>query len=307
MIFYTTDDLIDAIKRNISIPTAQRKFSTGDFITFLNEEFELRIKTVLLDMKEDYYIEEYTIPLVASTSEYPLPTTAIGWKVDSIGYLDANENYDKLPRISRSQRDRYPASASRSNKPQAYYIEDNNIMTVPDMGSSVSGYILVDFVRISNALVQVDECSLISSVNDTGTAYEMTVNTVTDTSNGVDIISGTNPFNIIARDQTAVVSGTIITVASDNFERAPVANDYVCATRTTPIPNIPSDYHQTLAQAAAIRCLAASNDTKGMASAQAVLNDMIGSMAKRSSKRVNSSPRKIVSSSKILGMMRGFY
>jgi len=307
MLFYTTNELIEAIKRNISVPTAQKKFSPDDFIKFLNEEMELRIKSVLLEMKEDYYISILDVPLVASVSEYAIPSSAVGWKIDQVGYKDADGNYRKLSRVSRSQRGRYRNITDLANGPDAYYIEDNHVSLIPSMGTTASGSLVFDFVRINNTLVLEGECSLVSSVVDTGSAYELTVNTVTDTADGVDVVSGTNPFGIIARDETAVVSGTTITIASDNFEREPVKGDYVCSTGTTPIPNIPSDYHQALAQAGAIRCLAASNDLKGMQSAEAVLGQMLSSMSKRSSKRVSSSPRKIVSNSSILNSMRGFY
>jgi len=229
----------------------------------------------------------------------------VGWKLEGIGYLDTNSKYTTLPIITRDQRSNYEGLTS-ANAPVAVYILGNTIHTVPNMGSSVSGSIRFDLVRIQNELVLETSCGKISSVTDTGTDYQMTVDTVPISDGDTcDVISGTNPFNIIARAVTCSVSGSVVSVTyASSFSRAPVANDYICATGKTPYPNIPEDFHPVLAQAATIRCLVAMNDSKGIQTQAGSLQNMIKRMSDRASKRIANTPKKVVGNNYVLNMMR---
>lgn len=303
---YITTELIEAIKRNSAIPTSQAKFSNSDFLAFLNEELELTIVGELLSLRQDYFVSNSSTTLIASTSSYDIPTSAVGWKIESIGYLDSSSNYYPLPIITRDQRGSYDA-ISASTTPAAVYITGNTITTVPSLGASVSGSLQFDLVRIQNKLVLPGDTGLISVVADDGTDYTITVDTApVATGDSVDIISGTNPFNIVARNVTATIVGVTVTITyGDDFSRDPVAGDYVCSTGETPVANIPEDFHPVLAQAATIRCLIANNDVKGLQTASLSLKNMFTRMGNRASKRVNSAPRKLVATNHALNLMRG--
>ena len=139
---YTSDNLIEAIKRNGSIPTSQRKFSTSDFLHFLNEELELTVVTLLVSMNQDYFIEKETTALVANQSEYDFPLRAVGWKAYSVGYVDSAGVYTKLSKINRSQRGYYGSDVGST--PAGFYVEGTKIVTVPSIGASVSGSLQID-------------------------------------------------------------------------------------------------------------------------------------------------------------------
>jgi hypothetical protein len=300
---YTSDKLIETVKRNAGVPTSQRKFSDQDLLAFLNEELELTIVTELINQQQDYFIERSVIPLIANTSEYELPSRSVGWKVESIGYLNASGDYRKLSKISRSMRGDYTYYQT-ADGPAAFYIEGTKIVLIPDVSASVSGSLEVDFVRIHNELVNVSSAGLISTVTDLGASYQMTVDTIPSTSDGVDVVSGSNPFSLIEIGGSAVVAGFNITVAKTLFSTAPVAGDYVTASGETPIPNIPEDFHPVLAQAATLRALISLNDVKGIQTAQISLQRMLSAMAQRSKTRVSSAPTKLVSRSYFLNSMR---
>lgn len=298
---YTSDDIITAVKRNASIPTSQKKYQTSDFLAFTNEELQLTIVGELLSLREDYFVTSTSSALVANKDNYAYPTTAVGWKLEAVWYIDSENHHNKMSRIERSQRHMYEGLDDGSS-PVAYYFDGAEISVVPGVGSTVTGSIKFDHVRIQNRVVSVSSTGLVSTVVVAGTDYQITVDSVPSTSLGIDVISGTNPFGVIARGQTAAVAGSVITVASADFERAPVAGDYVCTTGETPIPNIPEDYHPILAQAVTLRCL--GNDIQMLQTQGTVFQNMIQRMRDRSSRRVSNSPRKIVASSHLLNMMR---
>lgn len=300
---YLSDDLIAAMKRNASIPSSQNKFTNTDFLAFLNEELALTIMGELTESGQDYLVLSVETSLVAGQSEYELPSQAIGWKVETVGYKNTSGDYTKLDKITRSQRGLY-GSLQDSGAPSAFWIEGNNIVLVPDVGSTASGSLVFDYTRVQNELVLSSSTGLVTTVGTVGTDYVITVNSLPSTGSGVDVISGVNPFNVIARGKTAIVAGFNITVSQADFERAPVAGDYVAAKGQTPVPNIPEDFHPVLAQAGTVRCLIALNDLKGLQTAQLSLGNMLERMRSRARRRVNSSPTKIVSRSHIFNMMR---
>lgn len=302
---YTSADLITAIKRNSSFPSSQVRFSNDDFLYFLNEELQLTIVGELLALRQDYFVTTIDTSLVASQSTYDIPTSAVGWKLEAVGYVDTTGSYSPIPLITRDQRGSY-AGLTDGTSPSAVYVMGNTLYTVPDLGSSATGTLRFDLVRIQNQLVMPSTCGKITTVTDDGTDYAMTVDAM-PISNGdsCDVISGTNPFNIIARGVTAAVSGSVVTVTyGSDFARVPVANDYVCIAGQTPYPNIPEDFHPILAQSAVMRCLASINDQKGMGTQGPVLANMIDKMRKRASKRIADSPKKVVGNHYVLNMMR---
>lgn len=303
---YTSENLISAIKSNVGIPSSQRRFNDTDFLRILNEELELTIVSKLIALQQDYFVETETTALVASTSSYDFPTRAIGWKVSTVGYLDSNSNYTKLPRVNRSQRGVY-GSLGSSDRPSAFYVMGTKIYTVPDIGTSVSGSLQIDFVRIQSELVTAASCGLISVVTPIGvpvTDYQCTVNTVPSYSSGVDIVGGENPFLVRCRAASATVAGFDITVSASALDTVPVVGDYICQTKKTPIPMIPEDYHPCLAQAATVRIHGAMNDSAGMQAAGMILGNMFNSLQERSADRVDSSPIKIVPANHVLNLMR---
>jgi hypothetical protein len=300
---YTSDSLIAAIKRNAQFPSSQRRFEDDDFLAFLNEELQLTIVDELTTLQASMFIERETRALVASQSEYEFPNRAIGWKVASVGHLSASNVYTRLPQIARSNRGRYQ-NIQENATPAGFYVEGTKIHFVPNVSASPAGSVQFDFIRIQNELVKESVCGEASLVATVGVNYDITVNSVPVYSGGVDVISGTNPFNVIARNSTPVVLGLIMTIPIVDFDRAPVIGDWISVTGKTPIPNIPEDFHPVLAQAATIRCLISNNDEKGLTTAMVAYTNMIKRMTNRAKDRVDSSPVKIVPQSRVLGMMR---
>jgi hypothetical protein len=118
-------------------------------------------------------------------------------------------------------------------------------------------------------------------------------------------MAGTNPFDTLLRKITPLsVTGTVFNFAVTDITTVPSLGDWVTATGTSCIPNIPEDFHPILAQAATIRCLIAQNDVNGLKTAQISYGSMINTLKQITKERVDSSPIKVVSQSKILGMMR---
>jgi len=304
---YTTDDLISALKRNAVVPSSQRKFSDDDLIAFVNEELQLMVAGELMRLNEEFFVTMASIPLVASRSSYELPSKAAGWRIRDVAWLDTNGTYNPLPRMQIEYITNQDI-LSAADHPTAFVLMDDSLNTIPQMGTSVVGSLVVFYERLQNNLVKIDECGKIVTVATVGVNYRCVLTSLplSYTSN-VDFVSGTGPHGLLAENKTATLVAplTIDVPIGVDFTRVPVAGDWMVQTGNTPIAHIPAEYNIILAQLGALRYSVASGDDKGVATITSSIGAMIQKLRERSLNRTKGSPIKIKCKNAVLNLMRG--
>lgn len=299
---YNTTTLLDAIKRNTLMPESSRKFTDPDILAILNEQIQWLAQTELIAMNEDYFIDDYSITLVASQSEYELPTKAAGWVINRIYYVTSSGEEIRLPRRTRKNE----GTAGTSDNPEAFYIDGSRLVTVPSMGTSPDGTIKIYYSRTINLLRQVSSCGLITAVAEVGDDYVMSCNVAPlgiPTAN-CDVTNGKNPYDLFCKDATCTVAGTDVTVAQDQFDRAPIAGDWVSQTGYSPVPHFPSEFHPILVQAGVVKLLAAAGDANNYQVATQELGAMLQTLRRATKSRSKGSQKKIVPRSYLLNNTR---
>jgi hypothetical protein len=290
---YTTDTLVDAAKRNISLPSSSIKFNDTDIIAFMNEELQWLIAPALANTNEQYFTERHTITLVANQSKYILPKTASCWEFDSIYWVNS-DGYRN--RIYQKTRGGESEGANTSSIPDGFYFEDSSIILTPNMSGTPNGSLEIVYRRLQNLLREVDNCAVIQTVADMGLTWDLGVNVAPiGYSNGVDFINKDNPYNLFARHITPVVAGLTVTVTKTDLDRTPVIGDYIAESGYTPVPHIPSEWHSILAVATSIRMLRASGDKGNLSSLESQLGAMLQMMNQTAKERAVNHPKKIVS------------
>ena len=304
---YTTDDLINALKRNAVVPSSQRKFSDNDLIAFLNEELQLMVSGELMRLNEEFFVTLTLIPLVANQSRYELPSKAAGWRIRDVAWLDTLGTYNPLPRMQIEYITNQDV-LSAADHPTSFVLMDDSIKTVPKMGASVVGSLVVFYERLQNNLVKTDECGQITDVAIVGTDYHCTLTSLplSYTSN-TDFVSGTGPHGLLAENKvTTLIAPLVLSVPIGvDFTRVPVIGDWMVRTGNTPIAHIPAEYNIILAMLGAMRYSVASGDTAGVGTITASLNAMITKLRERSLNRTKGSPIKIKCKNAVLNLMRG--
>lgn len=301
---YTSDDLIASVKRNAVIPASQRKFSDDDFLALLNEELQLMLTGELMKLNEDFFTTQAYVPLVANQSMYEFPINSAGWRLRDLGWLDpVSLVIQNLPRIPYDYIDRYQYSPS--DKPLMFLLSDSNIVTVPEMGGTVTGGLLISYERLQNKLIKSAECGHVTSVAAVPGGYQLGVNSLPiGYSLGVDVISGTNPHGLLIENEIPAVAPLLLTITGI-FNRVPVVGDWVAQTGNTPIAHIPPEYNIILAQLAALRYAVASGDDKAVGTMTMSIQAGITKLRERSLNRVKGAPMKIRTKDRVLNLMRG--
>lgn len=218
----TSDDLINTIKRKISIPISQNLFSETDILAFLNEEMFISQVPSILEFHEDYLLYEIDIPLEANKSSYPIPDRAIGMKLRDVYYKDVNGYLGEMTRVLPENESAYSGTVNSSSFGR-FIIKGDNIVIVPQVGASVSGSISVQFFIRPNQLVRNSRAAYISSFSK-----KITVdNTI--------LVSGDKFYinNVVFTAGTDFAIGGTSTITATNLAAAISSNGVASATASS--------------------------------------------------------------------------
>jgi len=152
--WYTTSDLISAVKRKISLPISQNTFSAQDIIDFLNEELTIsQVPSVML-YHEEYFVTTLSVPMTPNRIRYPIPERAIGLKLRDVFWFDG-QNIFEMVRIFPEDK-AYFQGVSGSNLPyKRFYLEGNDVVLTPGSGvPATNGSMIFSYFLRPNLLVE---------------------------------------------------------------------------------------------------------------------------------------------------------
>jgi hypothetical protein len=289
-------ELIDSIKRRAFIPTTQDTFSTDDFLKIATEEMGSCLVPKIKELHEDFYLTFKDVDLVADTSTYDIPYRASGNKLRDISWVDNDGMVCKLDRIGVEEVPFYQSGGS--NAPRYYYVVDNKITFVPDIGSTVVGSVRFHHYLSHNTLVQTTRAATITAIDTTTGA--VTVSSVPSNlaaNTEMDFIANNTPHKILGYDliPTDVNSSTkIITFSASDLPSSLAVGDFITTAQETIYPQAPTELHPLLAQYTAIACLESTNDSEGLKNALLKLKKMEDGLKVTMDNRVEGSPQKVV-------------
>jgi hypothetical protein len=165
--FYTSEDLIDAIKRKISIPLSQDTFDEDDILRFVNEEMYLSQVPSVLMFHEEYFVFQVDVGLEADTSRYVIPDRAIGSKMRDLMYVDSSGNTFEMTRINPDDKSAFQNSANSINSLHKYYIEGNEVVLVPNIIGTPTGSLRFFIYLRPNQLVQSTRSATATAISET--------------------------------------------------------------------------------------------------------------------------------------------
>lgn len=166
--YLTSDDIIEAVKRKISLPTYQSTFTEEDILRFANEEMMSSQVPSVLSYHEEYFVTTKEVSLVSNRSRYPIPDRAIGQKLRDLFYRDNAGNLVEMTRIAQDDRAFFQYRSANADL-YTYYLEGNDVVMVPDIGSSPTGSLFFVYFLRPNQLVPSDRIATITGFSKTVT------------------------------------------------------------------------------------------------------------------------------------------
>ena len=311
---YTVSGLIAQVRRLASIPDiATTGNANSDILKHLNEALNLSIPAKVIACREGFYRKVLDVPLTSFTTDrrYRMPYRALGGRVAAILLIDSNglvlRKLDELPYARL--REFYSL-----NDTAGYIMEAGDIVLVPAMPSSTA--VSVRFIVYMRPN-ELGDSAYLDVAGSTGLYYTVTaVNTSTGvitlmashgltTSDRLDIIKGTAPFEHVSYDiYASATASTTITVADASCV---TVGDVVCKAEKAPFAQVPDPFYPILAQMGAANYLKALGDHAGYKRLMDELPKMEAEAIALISPRNEEGAKKIVGNFGSLGMVGGQY
>lgn len=286
---FTADDLLESIKRGISVPNYQVRFTDADILSFADEEIQTRLVPMITSLREEYFIKIVYIPMVQNQRDYQIPYRAVGRTVRDVKWYDGNVKSGMM--FITPNDEQYYTNVNVGGRPSAFYFIEDKIAVCPAPNAS-SGYIEVKYELRPNKLAILDDVGTISAINTTtGVVTLSAALTGLTTSTPIDFIRAKAGNVTYAFDVSPTnVSSTLVTFDPDDLPSDLAVGDYVAFAGYTPVVQLPEEAHPVLANAVHCRLLRALGDYEGLNIEEAVLAQRLSFLRDALSPRVEGHP-----------------
>lgn len=265
---YTTTGLIASTKRRAFLP-AGSGLTTSDILQILTEELRNYMTAFLKGIREEYIIAQLSVPVTSAT--VVMPSRAVGGALRTVQWLTTDNFRRQLSRVEPERAGYYlPINA----EPAGYMLQGNNLILLPGV---TSGTVVVSYQQRPGQLVLTDAAGLVTAIN-TGTGQVTVSQRPTSFTNTAvyDFVSATPNFVATVLDYN-LAGGAISwtgNVATISLAAAAIlqVGDYLALAGETPIPQIPTEAHDLLAQAGALKVAQASGSSRLEAIAEGLTN-----------------------------------
>jgi len=295
------DAMINSARRRTFTPEDTSTFTDSDILDIIDEELNAQV----LEKLKVLHGDNLTVVLDIERNDegiFEIPYRALGNTLRDVSLVSGEVLYE-LSQISIAELPDYTYSIDSSSYLDNFYMENSTVRLVSPARAYTA--IRMRFMLRPNVLTKVEEAGVISDIvvdDVAGTTTYVLSSVGKNFVSGVDydIVGAKTPNKVKAIDLTPQsvttgTSGNIVFLTSDleNIFSAPQKGDYMTLAGETPVPNIPTEMHPLLAQAAAVNILESLTDTEALNNAQKRLDKMTVSIQTLVDNRVDLAPKKI--------------
>jgi len=212
--YYTSSTLIEAVKRNQSIPISQITYSDEDILAFATEELFLSQVPSILQYHEEYYVYSQDLPLIGGKSRYPIPARAIGMKLRDVYYVDTQGQLVEMNKVNPDDESYFSTDSNSNPTPVHFKVQNNAIVIIPEVTQTAQGKIRFTYYLRPNSLVK-DELAAVSTGFSKGVTVDNASLVAGDTLTiGGQVFTADTDFAIGANSSiTATNLGSALTAA----------------------------------------------------------------------------------------------
>jgi hypothetical protein len=208
--YYTSNTLIEAVKRKMAMPISQVTFLNEDILAFADEEMFLAQVPSILQYHEEYLVYEQLVPMVPKQSKYAIPSRAIGMRIRDLFYRDLAGQLVQMSRINPDDRSFFEVNSNTTPIPIHYYVQNNQIVITPAVTQNSTGNLVFTYYMRPNSLVTDDQAAICEKFSK-----DITVSNLTLVAGNVLIING---YTLTAGTDFAI--GTSDAATASNLSNA---------------------------------------------------------------------------------------
>lgn len=293
MATFTTSDLLTSIRIKAFLPPTGGAWSTDDLLRVASEAMDEVIVPAIMSCNEEYFVTQTDVALTANQQGYRVPSQAIGGKLRDVTYIDASGVGTSMNRIPLELIDSYAqaGSAYPQGWAPAFAVQRNQILVAPTPATT-QGTMRLRYFRRPGRLVATSSAFALTGV--AGTVVSGAVPASFTTALTYDFIQQASQFDWLYTDQSISALSPGVSITTSTALTGLTNGDWVAIAGESPVPQIPVEFHQCLAQAAAVKILEALAYLDKMQAAQAKLDASIRAAQMLITPRVDGEPQKIV-------------
>lgn len=283
-----TDELITATRRAAFIPDADPEYTDSVVADELNRTMANVFVRPVTTARAGYWLKHKDTASVANKSRYRLPYRACA--LERVEWGDSSGQFQPLTELAPAEIPQMQGDSSTTRTtPVGYYIEGDQVVAVPVPSDSIHTFRLFYYLRPSRLVTQQSSTLGGGTVRGQVTAVDtnartITVNAlpfdqelgtpaaITSANQLIDVVHPTGWYELSLVGAPQTIAGTTITVGGSDSMTDVEVGDFVRAAEQTDWPAISYEWHQTLADATAVRILMAKN----MSEKAAALANKIG-------------------------------
>ncbi len=254
---YTTDALIESIKRRGAIPLNQATYTADRALAMADDELQTMIAPLILKLKADHFLT-YSDQTTTTSVVYDIPASAHNRSLHAVVYVASDGSETRLTKIDFDVETSFNADGEFFPG-GAYYLRGDKVVLYPD--STAGRTLRMYFYRLPNQLVATTDAAEVLSVDTvTDIITCSSVPAAWVVGDSICCVAGTPGFDLRFEAKTIVaVSSPTVTVDDAS---SVVAGDWLAMEGDSPIPQIPVEVHPILAQATVVKILEGLGDPK---------------------------------------------
>lgn len=226
--YYTSTDLIEAVKRKMSMPLTQVTFSDEDILDFANEEMFLAQIPSIMQYHEEYLVYRHPVRILDNVRRYDIPERAIGMKLRDLFFKDDQGNLFEMTNIGAGNQDFFQQTSFGNNTPRLFFIENNSVVLSPNVITSVPGSLEMVYFLRPNSMVANDRAAICANFTKLLTVDNTTLIAGDSINLGSIILTAGTEFAIGANSAATAnnISAAIVALNSDDVTST-VSSDIV--------------------------------------------------------------------------------
>jgi hypothetical protein len=312
---WLTSDLLADVRRSGMLPDSTPSgVADDDILAHATKEMYSRLVPLVLSVREEFYVQQDLVALVANQQFYRVNQRAIGNKLRDVYLVLPDSSQQRLARLTPEGATEFLANPSGAVYPWAYYMENDSVMVLPTPTSSGQASLMLKYLMRPARLVTHNDNStphvvaVTRDITPGVTRITHTGSGAFNPSQSLDIVHARPGFRTMMIAQTPSASGTsggfrYIEVSTSSlpsdFSTAnngggAVVGDMISPAETSGVIQLPPELHNLLYQRTLCRVLQSIGDLESLqaaeANAQQMERDAVGMIANR----VESTAKKVV-------------
>lgn len=242
---WTSDELIENVKRITHLPTSTGTYDTDDFLALLDFVMQGTILPIIVGVRQNHFLR-YTDFELNDDSQYRIPTRAIASGLQAMQNVISNY----LQPIDLVYVTELTSTIGSPTTNYCGYITRNVVNVKPSPGN---GQIRMWFNDRPGKLIATASAAAVGSIDSTTQITATSVPATFTTGRTYDLVQGKPPFDTLAYDITVSnIASTTITF-DEALPSSLQDGDYLCLAGEAPVAQIPAEVWPLLVQGTAVK------------------------------------------------------